>query len=125
MIHETLLNNKTFGILTIKLVLLFYDQPRLFVAESNIDNQLYLINCVDEYLSNGEITEVYCAVAVSQHIVNQIDYNLNLRNVFKYPDDGLVYLITINEKHNLFQVSTINSADLEDKYLPSDESFLT
>ena len=117
----TFLNqNSVVGELVVQEVFLYYDGPRLFVANNSI-GQKYLINC----LSSDDQNDTWLAVALSDKRLSALrGRTLDVHDAFANPELGFAIELTSN-KNGLLVSSSIKKPDqLQPDDLPEPGAFL-
>jgi hypothetical protein len=112
--------NEVLGQLVVQETFLYYDGPRLFMAE-NAAGQKFLINC----LLSEDDSDTWLASAVSEKRLFALkDGNLELRDAFMKPELGQLIEFTTDKTGSLLQHSIKSPEQLNDDDLPASGVFL-
>jgi hypothetical protein len=113
--------NDSFGELAIQEVFVFYDGPRLFVAE-NAAGQKYLFNCLS---SEDDLADRWLVVPVSEKRLFALkDKLLPLRDAFYEPELGRVFELTTDKSGKLVSEHHSRPSEIEPRDLPENGAYL-
>lgn len=112
--------NNVLGELAVQEVFLYYDGPRLFVAENAV-GQKYLVNC----LLSEDASDTWLVSAISdKRLLALRNGTLDLRDAFTKPELGYVFDVAVGKGGLLLRHSLKKSEELEADDLPEAGVFL-
>jgi hypothetical protein len=112
--------NRLLGQLAVVDVFVYFDGPRLFLAENGA-GQRFLVNSLD----SDSLSESWLLVAVSERRFLQLAEGLmDVRTAFVKPELETVYQVVSNSAQELVSSTMLSSSELTDEYLPETGVFL-
>ena len=112
--------NNVLGELVVQEVFLYYDGPRLFVAENAVE-QKYLVNCI----LSEDASDTWLVSAISdKRLLALRNGTLDLRDAFTKPELGYVFDVTVDKGGLLLRHSMKKPEQLQTDDLPEAGVFL-